>query len=122
MNDILSSLSIILVFVTVALDLFIREAIEFQKQIPPDKEKKSLVNEYRNQRIGILIKLYGTLIFYALIFYLVLPKSIDIIKSSRLTFWDFDILNSFFILINIALLIFILIACIQIFKVCYKKK
>lgn len=116
MSDILSSLSIILVFVTIALDIFIKEAEAFANKNKPDSSHISEVKQYKRTKNNLAIKLSITTLFYLLIFYLLLPNTFKIIKNSSISFWTFDLVNTFYVIINFGLLILFLIALTKSYK------
>ncbi|MEI7526703.1 MAG: hypothetical protein WCJ95_20310 [Mariniphaga sp.] len=109
MSDIFSEISILLVFATVALDFFIKDSYSFIKKGPPDLSKNTDVKIYNTERNIISIKLFAVFFFYAILFWLLLPKSIEIITKSHLDLWDFNILSTFYILINLCIVPFIIL-------------
>lgn len=116
MSDILSSLSIILVFVTIALDIFIKEAEDFSSKSKPDSSQNKLLNKYNRTKSTLISKLSAVTFFYLLIFYLLLPNTIKIIDNSNFSFWKFDLVNTFYVIINFGLFILFIIALLKTYK------
>ncbi len=109
MGDIFSAIGILLVFATVALDFFVKEAQIFDKKNKPDASQINRLKEYRREKNSIIYKLVGVFIFYLILFWLLIPKSVEIFKTSRFDLWDFNIITTFYILINFCILIFIVL-------------
>lgn len=106
MGDIFSAIGIILVFATVGLDVYAKEATVFISKNNPDKDKPTEVINFKKEKRNVILKLIGVFIFYLILFWLLLPKSIKIIKNSELALWNFDMVQTFYVLINIGVLIF----------------
>ncbi len=109
MGDIFSAISILLVFATVALDVFIKDAQSFDKKDKPDADKQIDLKRYENEKLAIIFKLTLVLSFYLIVFYLLLPKSIDIITKSDFCIWNFELIPTFYVFINFCLLVFIIL-------------
>lgn len=116
MGDIFSAIGILLVFATVALDFVIKDSVDFIKIIKPDASKKTETDNYNSKKNNIVIKLVGVLIFYLVLFWLLIPKSVEILKSSEINFWEFNLLSTFYILINFCILVFIILTLKYIIK------
>jgi hypothetical protein len=107
MGDIFSAIAILLVFATVALDLFVKEAQAFIKKSKPDKSKTTEIEIFRRNKSEIIVKLSGVLLFYLILFWLLIPKSVEIIATSTFDLWTFNQTSTFYLLINLCILIFI---------------
>ena len=117
MGDIFSAISIILVFATVGLDIFAKESNNFISKEKPDKSKPTDLIKFRKEKDILLFKLLGVLLFYLLLFWLLIPKSIEIMKDSEISFWSFDIVKTFYVIINFGILIFIGLTKNYIYKI-----
>lgn len=109
MGDIFSAIGILLVFATVALDFIVKDANLFLQKDIPDKSKTTEISKYKNNKNEIIIKLLLVLIFYFVLFWLLIPKSITILSQSNFDMWDFDLLSTFYVLINFCILIFVVL-------------
>lgn len=117
MGDIFSAISIILVFATVSLDIFAKESDNFISKRNPDRDKPTEQNDFKKEKKKLLFKLIGVLLFYLLLFWLLIPKSVKIIKDSEISFWNFDIVKTFYVIINFGILIFIVLTTNYIYKI-----
>ncbi len=117
MGDIFSAISIILVFATVSLDIFAKESDNFITKENPDKDKPTEQTDFKKEKNKLLFKLIGVLLFYLLLFWLLIPKSIEIIKDSEISLWNFDIVKTFYVIINFGILIFIVLTTNYIYKI-----
>lgn len=120
MGDIFSAISIILVFATVGLDLFAKESNSFISRKKPDRDKPTEIADFRKEKTRVLLKLIGVLLFYLVLFWILLPKSIEIMKTSEFALWNFDMVQTFYVLINLGILIFIGLTTSFIFRT-YRK-
>jgi hypothetical protein len=117
MGDIFSAISIILVFATVGLDIFAKESDNFISKRNPDNNKPTELTNFKKEKHKLLFKLIGVLLFYLLLFWLLIPKSIEIIMDSEISFWNFDIVKTFYVIINFGILIFIGLTTDYIYKI-----
>lgn len=122
MGDTFTALGILLVFATIALDIFIKDAKIFIQKLKPDSAKKKEIKNYSSAKYEIICKLFGVLIFYILLFWLLIPKSVEIVKTSKFELWDFNLISTYYILINICLLFFILLTTGFLIKLFNKHK
>ena len=109
MGDIFSAIGILLVFATVALDFFVKEVQTFDKKTIPDAAQIIRLKEYRQEKYSIIYKLLGVFVFYLILFWLLIPKSVEIFKTSRFDIWDFNVISTFYVFINFCILIFIVL-------------
>lgn len=109
MGDIFSGIGILLVFATVALDFFVKDSMRFLQEKKPDSAKTIEVENYKRRRNSVVYKLTGVLFFYILLFWLLIPKSVEIIRTSTFDLWDFDFNSTFYILINFCIVFFIIL-------------
>lgn len=117
MGDVFSAISIILVFATVSLDIFAKESDNFISKRNPDKDKPTEQTDFKKEKNKLLFKLIGVLFFYILLFWLLIPRSVKIIKDSEISFWNFDIVKTFYVIINFGILIFIVLTTNYICKI-----
>jgi len=120
LGDIYSAVSIILVFITILLDVIIREAVSYIQTSVPDSSKKKEIRELSRKGRKISRILILVLLFYTFIFYLLFPNTYRIIKLSQINFWNFDLANTLYVFINFCLLGFMVITIYYLRKI-YKK-
>ncbi len=119
MESIFSAISILLVFASVILDLLVKDISNFKKINKPNCDQKEHLKKYIKQKNKLIFKIIGCLVFYLVFFYLLLPQSVNIIKTSAFRLWNFNVTNALYILINFTIFIFIIqlfIYLIQIIK------
>lgn len=109
MGDIFSAIGILLIFATVALDFFVKDSQSFLQKTKPDSAKTKETEKYNSEKDSVLCKLLGVLIFYLILFWLLIPKSVEILKTSKIDLWNFNVLSTFYVLINFCILIFIIL-------------
>jgi len=114
-SDILSAISVFLVFLSFLLSNIDKRVEAILKNEKPTNAQISALKKYRKEiRQFLFIQLCPILIVFVVTFYLLLPHAIKIIANSKLSFLDFDILNSLFICIEGGIL---LLTCYIGFKI-----
>jgi hypothetical protein len=98
-KDTFQVLSLILVFVTLLFTLRYKEIVEdISKEVPEGERARN--REKKRLRTSILTNCLPSFLLSGISFYLFLPLSITIIKSSKIELWNFDFLATAFILIT----------------------
>ena len=105
MADLLSAISVFLVFLTFLFNSIEKEINETINTRKPENKQKEMMKLYRRnlRRVTFLKSLPITLI-YLVSFYTLLPSTINILKTSKFDFWHFDELNTLFVFIEIGIL------------------
>ena len=102
-NDILAAISILLVFLTLLVSFIDREVNSLLKVVWPGTPVAE--KNFKNQLIEtLLVKSVPIAIAFSLVTYILLPQSIKICKTYRVVYWDFEILPTLFICIEVGLL------------------
>jgi hypothetical protein len=121
MADLLSAVSVLLVFLTFLLTSIEKEITEKCNTRKPElaqKEKRKLFN---NDLIKLLfLKIVPIILIYFITFYALLPKSLKIITNSSFELWNFDELNTIFIFIELGLLSLTIYAVTKLFQLIKK--
>jgi uncharacterized membrane protein YhdT len=122
MNDIISSISLLITLITYFFDRSAKELTTVvEKEIPP-VEQKQAINKTKKE----LKKAFAKSVFYFSIYlvfaFLLAPTTIDIFKSSSFSLVKFDLPSTIFIMINIAVIYFVLSSFIIVKKVWKKKR
>jgi len=107
MSDIFSAISILLVFATVAFDVFNKKAQDFQNETCYDESAKSQIENKMKRKGRIIWELIFLIVAFSILFYIQLPTTVGIIKNSKISFWNFDEVSTFWTLINICSVLFI---------------
>jgi CBS domain containing-hemolysin-like protein len=120
MADLLSAISVFLVFLTFLLNSIEKEVLEALSTRKPETSQTVRLNKYKTDLKRLLyLKSLPVSLIYLVSFYVLLPDTIKIISSSTLNFWDFDELNTLFVFIELGLLgltIYSIIRTFQLFK------
>jgi len=105
MGDLLSSISVLLVFLTFLLSSIEQRVSEKLSAPVPLKnlqsERKKFMGEIRT--LLFLRTLPVTLIF-GVVFYTMLPKTVEILMQSEFSWWYFDALSTILVFLELGLL------------------
>lgn len=105
MSDILSALSVFLVFLTFLLNSIEKEINEILVTRKPETSQSQKLKEYYTQLKKIFfLKSLPITIIYLISFYSVLPKTVTLFLTGKFAIWDFDTLNTIFIFVTLGLL------------------
>lgn len=105
MDDLLSAISVLLVFLTFLFNSIEKEVSEMISQRKPEIEQIEKRKLFNKELWKLLfLKTLPVTIIFVITFYSLLPKAFSIINASYLSFWDFDALNTIFVFIEIGLL------------------
>lgn len=122
MSDIISIISLILTLLTFLFNLAwpdIKNTLDQDDHINGSQAKQR-----RREKINktIYFKAMPMLASFVLVFYTTLPKAVEIILSSKLTIWNFNIENTIYVMIVYSLLAFTLLNTHLIFRLFQKKR
>ena len=105
MADLLSAISVLLVFLTFLLNGIEKEVSENVLKKKPPAAQKEARNQFNNDTLKLLLlKTFPVTLIYIATFYSLLPKAVRIITTSKFSFWNFDELNTIFVFIETGLL------------------
>ncbi|MBN2572515.1 MAG: hypothetical protein JXA68_10335 [Ignavibacteriales bacterium] len=109
MSDIISAVSLIFVIIALTFNNQIKEINIILDE--PDYEKG--MNESRkhqkNKSLKILIvKAIPLFLMFFVLFLILLPKAWELISESNLSIWNFNILTTLFLFIEIIILVFVI--------------
>jgi hypothetical protein len=105
MADLLSAISVLLVFLT-----FLFNGIEKEVSVKINQRKPTIAQaearrQFNNDTLKLLLlKTLPVTLIYIVTFYSLLPRAVHILRTSELSFWHFDELNTIFVFIEIGLL------------------
>jgi hypothetical protein len=104
MGDLLSAISVFLIFLTFLFNSIGKEVVDTLATRKPEDAQADKLNCYKKdlKRLLFLKSLPITLIF-VISFYVLLPKTLTIIKTSKIDFWNFDELKTLFVFIEIGI-------------------
>lgn len=106
MSDVLSAVSILIVFGTVFLDLVSRRVDSIVGQRRPSSQehnaRTALVREFRKTLFAMALPLSMGLFVLA---YLLLPTSILVVRESSISLWNFDILSTLFLAVHAGVIV-----------------
>jgi hypothetical protein len=105
--DYFDAIGLVLVFSFVLFDLWHPKIDALITEPIPDAAKQDNVRKHAEKlQRGFWIKSFPLSLIYVGLFYLMLPQVIEVINTSRLNFWQFDILRTAFILVTCFLIYF----------------
>jgi hypothetical protein len=122
LSDILSGISILIVFITVFADILGRSIDEIIVLKKPSQGESDYCNNLK-KKYAKYVPL--TFIFFAanvVIFYLLLPTSVYILSESKISIWKFDLGATLFIVIELGILILVIFAISMLVKILKRKK
>lgn len=104
LSDILSATSVILVFVILAFDKLTTVVGIVLKAKPPDKIKKIEFENYCKEINRTFIKALIVFLILLLFCYLFIPTTLKIFATSNLDLWNFDLLQTLFVIIEFCII------------------
>jgi hypothetical protein len=105
MADLLSAISVLLVFLTFLLSGIEKDVSEKILQRKPSEAQKEARRQFNNDTLKLLLlKTLPVSLMYIATFYALLPKAVLILTTSKFSFWHFDELKTIFVFIEIGLL------------------
>lgn len=105
MADLLSSISVLLVFLTFLFNTIEKEVTEKIAKRKPETQQTEARKQFNNELWKLLfLRTLPVTIIFIITFYSLLPRAIQILTTSKFSFWNFDELNTIFIFIELGLL------------------
>lgn len=119
-GDIISAVSVLLIFLTFLMN-GIKENIDKLLGVKKESAKKNLANELNKKLISTLFlqALPVTIIFLS-VFWIIFPKAWTIVKTSHISLWSFNEMNTLYVLIELGLLGMLLFAGVKTIQVLLK--
>lgn len=100
-----------MVFLTVFLNMNYSEVNKLLNSTTPSMARECERKRFKNSlRSNLYFKSIAISLAFIFLFYLLLPKTIDIISYSKIDFWNFDINLTLFVFIESAISVFIVIS------------
>lgn len=105
MADLLSAISVFLVFLTFLFNSIEKEVSDILSTRKPEVAQTDRLIRYKSDLKRIFyLKTLPISIIYLITFYILLPDTVKIISISTLNIWDFDELNTLFVFIELGIL------------------
>lgn len=105
MSDILSAISVFLVFLTFLLKTIDEDISFLIKERNPLPDKPIETRSFKNRSYKLLfLKAIPITFIYSATAYCLLPKTIHLMRHGRIDFWTFDPLNTLFIFIELGII------------------
>ena len=105
MADLLSAISVLLVFLTFLFNGIEKEVSEKVFQRKPPASQADALKKFNAETLKLLLlKTLPVTIIFIVTFYSLLPRAVHILTTSKLTLWNFDELNTIFVFIETGLL------------------
>ena len=119
LSDILSATGVILVFIMLTFDKLNSTANDALKLKVPEKIKKIEFDSYCSLITSILLRTIFSFLGLLFLSYIFLPTTLNIITTSTFNLWNFNLLNTLFVIIEVCVLamtIYIATLCYKIYK------
>lgn len=111
MADLLSAISVLLVFLTFLFNGIEKEISEKLFHRKPPASQTNALKRFNTETLKLLLlKTIPVTIIYIVTFYSLLPWTIHILITSNFSLWNFDELNTIFVFIETGLLGLIIFA------------
>ncbi len=121
MADILSAVSVLLIFLTFLLNVLEKQISEKIQSKPPEKAQIQKYKSYKEDIVKLLLlKSFPLTLIFICTFYSLLPLSVQIISISSLNLWNFDELNTIFIFVEVGLFALMVISILKLFDLIKK--
>ena len=105
MADLLSAISVLLVFLTFLFNSIEKEVSAKIALRKPDQAQKEARRQFNNELLKLLfLKILPINTIYAVIFYALLPKTVHLITTSNFSLWQFDPFNTIYVFIELGFL------------------
>lgn len=105
MADLLSAISVFLVFLTFLLNSIEKEVSDILSTRKPEAAQTDRLTRYKSDLKRIFyLKTLPISIIYLITFYILLPDTVKIISTSTLNIWNFDELKTLFVFIELGIL------------------
>jgi hypothetical protein len=105
MPDLISAISVLLVFLTFLLNGIEKSVNEKVNQRKPTIAQTEARKQFNNDILRLLfLKIFPVTLIFSVTFYSLLPKAFHIVATSIFSIWEFDELNTIFVFIEIGLL------------------
>ena len=106
MNETISTISLLLALLAILSGVFYPRINKILKENKPGKGKKLDRKNYKWRIRGVItFHCLPLLISYIFLFYVCLPSTIEIRQVSNFDPWNFDVINTIFVFVNILLFI-----------------
>lgn len=113
-SDLLSSISVLLVFLTILVTYVSTELRAILDELIPDTtEAKKREKFFRRLRFVLFVKSLPITLVFILVTYILLPHTIDVISTSSFSWWNFDSLKTIFVIIEFGLIGFTIYSLTQ---------
>jgi len=120
-NDILSSISVLLVFLTLLITYLSTELKQILDESKPEKSRvKERLKFLKKLRFILFLKSIPITFIFLVVTYTLFPQSINILCTSNIDLWNFDTLKTIFILIELGLIGLSIYSALQTLKLVKK--
>ena len=101
MSDLLSAISVLLVFLTFLLQIVDKDISAVINKKNPFADKTNEIKLFGRELYKVLfLKSIPITLIFLITAYSILPKTIFLMRNGRVDFWGFDTLNTLFIFIQ----------------------
>lgn len=116
MADLLSSISVFLVFLVYLFGAVGSAANQKLNSEMPSAKQTENRRRFASDVLGSIYQTLAATVAFFVTFYVLLPRTIDIIATSNFNAWKFDELKTLFVFIEIGILVFSIVTGWKAFK------
>ena len=107
MSEIISASSLILTIIALTFNSQVNKINDILDEEEYDRSLPSSRNfQKRKVLVTILLKAVPLFLAFWILFYILLPKSYNIIQNGSLNLWDFDTVSTLFVFVEIIIFLF----------------
>lgn len=123
MTDIISASSLVFTIIALTFNSQIAEIKVILEEENYDKSSPMSRKFQRGKALkAILVKAFPLFLAFWILFYILLPETINLVLDSRFSFWHFNTVNTLFVFIETIILIFAIRAFYMLLKLLIKVK
>ena len=104
MSDLLSAISVLLVFLTLLLSGMQSESDDILATMPPPAAQTANYAAFRKRVTRQIFKTFAITLIFLVICWILLPRTCGILRTSRFSPWHFDELPTIFVCIETGVL------------------
>ncbi|MCH8032957.1 MAG: hypothetical protein IH950_04230 [Bacteroidetes bacterium] len=123
MTDIITASSLVFTIIALTFNSQIAEIKVILEERNYDKGSPQSRKHQRGKALkAIIVKAFPLFLAFWILFYTLLPDTINLILNSRLSLWHFNAVNTLFVFIELIILLFAIRAFYMLFRLLIKVK
>ena len=116
-TDALSAVSILAAILTFFFGL-VRKGMDDALKLIPDAPEKKKARQRQRHDLNLILWLQGVPVFIGsvVLWYICFPQTVDILRTSTLDYWHFDVAHSLFVLLETCLSVLVLLTSSYVYR------